>query len=105
MERTSIFRPGLYYIVLVELCDYTEFNARHGDAEGDIRIQWFQTAVIESIGEIEPANYIAFGKTIGDASLLIFSSFRDVFEWSERLSGNLEGLSVEYRSIVHDRAI
>lgn len=62
MENSSIFRPGLYYIVLADLCDHTTFNADHGDAEGDIRIQWFQTAVIEAIGEIDPTNYVAFGK-------------------------------------------
>jgi class 3 adenylate cyclase len=96
LEKTSIFRPGLYYIVLADLCGHTEFNAKYGDEEGDVRVQWFQTAVIESIGEINLRNYIAFSKTIGDASLLIFSSIQDVFDWSERLTQNLDALGQEY---------
>jgi class 3 adenylate cyclase len=105
MEKTSIFRPGLYYIVLADLCDHTEFNTKHGDAEGDIRIEWFQTAVIEAIGEIDPKNYVTFVKAIGDASLLVFSSFRDVYAWSERLSENLSALSQEYPTTLDDRGL
>jgi len=96
MESSSIFRPGLYYIVLADLCGNTDFNAKYGDKEGDVRTEWFQTAAIESIGEIEVRNYVAFSKTIGDAALLIFSAFNDVFEWSERLTANLEGMTAEY---------
>lgn len=96
MEKASLFRPGLYYIVLVDLCSNTAFNAKYGDKEGDVRTQWFHTAVIESIGEIALRNYVAFSKTIGDASLIIFSSFLDVVEWSDQLSKNLSTLSDEY---------
>jgi len=105
LEKTSIFRPGLYYIVLADLCGNTEFNAKYGDDEGDVRVQWFQTAVIESIGEINLRNYIAFSKTIGDASLLVFSSFQDVFDWSVRLSENLDALSQEYPGNLNTRGI
>ncbi len=96
MEKASLFRPGLYYIVLADLCANTAFNAKYGDAEGDVRIEWFQTAAIQSIGEIEVRNYVAFSKTIGDAALLIFSSFKDVWEWSETFSSNLEAMTTEY---------
>jgi hypothetical protein len=96
MEETSLFRPGLYYIVLADLCANTAFNAKYGDAEGDVRTEWFQTAAIQSIGEITVQNYVAFSKTIGDAALLIFSSFKDVYEWSEKFSANLEAMTGEY---------
>ena len=96
MEKTSLFRPGLYYIVLADLCANTAFNAKYGDAEGDVRTEWFQTAAIQSIGEIAMRNYVAFSKTIGDAALLIFSSFQDVYEWSETFSRNLEAMTDEY---------
>jgi hypothetical protein len=96
MESKTLFRPGLYYIVLVDLRGNTEFNVKYGNSEGDVRVQWFQTAVIESIGQIAPQNYVAFSKTIGDAALLIFSSFRDVLKWSEKLTENLSGLEQEY---------
>lgn len=96
LEKKSLFRPGLYYIVLADLCANTAFNTKYGDAEGDVRIEWFQTAAIESIGEIEVRNYVAFSKTIGDAALLIFSSFQDVYEWSEKFSRNLDAMADEY---------
>jgi len=102
MEKKSLFRAGLYYIVLTDLCSNTAFNAKHGDREGDIRTQWFHTAVIESIGEIKLRNYVAFSKTIGDASLLIFSSLLDVIEWSDQLTSNLDSLSQEYQQHAHE---
>src|ERR1700731_1647263 len=80
MEGKSLFRPGLYYIVLADLCGNTAFNAKYGDAEGDVRTEWFHTAAIQSLGEFDMRNYVAFSKTIGDASLLIFSSFEDIHE-------------------------
>lgn len=105
MEAATLFRPGLYYIVLADLRGNTAFNAKYGNAEGDVRVEWFQTAVIQSIGEIEPKNYVAFSKTIGDASLLVFSSFRDVFRWSEQLTRNLERLVDEYPENLQTRGV
>jgi hypothetical protein len=96
MESKSIFRPGLYYIVLADLCENTSFNAKYGDAEGDLRTQWFHTAAIEALGDIKLENYVAFSKTIGDASLFVFSSFRDVFNWSNCFTTILGALSKEY---------
>jgi hypothetical protein len=105
MEASTLFRPGLYYIVLADLRRNTAFNAKYGNAEGDVRVEWFQTAVIQSIGEISPENYVAFSKTIGDAALLIFSAFRDVFKWSQQLTRNLEGLLDEYPENLEERGI
>ncbi|AQT05222.1 hypothetical protein [Acetobacter persici] len=105
MEASTLFRPGLYYIVLADLRGNTAFNAKYGNAEGDVRVEWFQTAVIQSIGEISPENYVAFSKTIGDAALLIFSAFRDVFKWSQQLTRNLEGLRDEYPENLESRGI
>lgn len=97
LQDETLFRPGLYYIVLADLCANTAFNSKYGDAEGDLRTQWFHTAAIEALGEIEITNYVAFNKTIGDAALFVFSSFRDVYQWSERFSANLDALSSEYQ--------
>lgn len=105
MEKTSLFRPGLYYIVLADLCANTAFNAKYGDKEGDVRTEWFQTAAIQSIGEIAVRNYVAFSKTIGDAALLIFSSFKDVYEWSERFSANLQEMTGEYPENLQIRGV
>lgn len=100
MAKSSLFRPGLYYIVLADLCANTAFNAKHGDRECDVRTEWFHTAAISAIGEIGLRNYVAFSKTIGDASLLVFSSFLDVVDWSNQLTKNLDALSDEYETRV-----
>ncbi len=96
MEQKSLFRPGLYYIVLVDLRGHVAFNATYGNDIGDLRVQWFQTAVLESLGEIPITNYFLYSKTIGDAALLIFSSFRDIFAWSEKLTEKLDEFSVKF---------
>lgn len=105
MESKSIFRQGLYYIVLTDLCNQTDFNSKYGDAEGDLRIEWFHMAAIESLGEIDIRNYVAFSKTIGDASLFIFSSFLDVYEWSRKFDYNLSAFKDEYPESLEIRGI
>jgi class 3 adenylate cyclase len=105
MESKSLFRPGLYYVVLADLCGNTAFNAKYGDAEGDVRTQWFHTAAIQSLGEITLRNYVAFNKTIGDASLLIFSCFKDIYDWSERFSTTLASMADEYPENMRIRGI
>ena len=105
MERTTLFRPGLYYIVLADLIGNTAFNAKYGDAEGDVRVEWFQTTAIESVGEMEVRNFVAFSKSAGDAALLIFSSFKDVYDWSERFSKNLRDISSEYEENLGIRCV
>ena len=105
MEAKSLFRPGLYYIVLADLCGNTAFNAKYGDAEGDVRTEWFHTAVIQSLGDLKLRNYVAFSKTIGDGSLLIFSSFLDVYDWSQALTHNLSAMTGEYPENLDTRGI
>ncbi|MFK0329692.1 hypothetical protein ACIQUB_01050 [Rhizobium sp. NPDC090275] len=99
MEKNSLFRPGLYYIVLADLKGNTEFNAKYGDTQGDIRIQWFQTCAIEALGTIKPSNYSAYLKAIGDAALLIFSAFEDVVRWSDQFTSLLKSMSAEYAQV------
>lgn len=96
MQKKSLFRPGLHYIVLADIEKNTNFSINYGDAHADIRNQWFHTAVIEALGSIELDNYANFTKTIGDASLIMFSSISDVIEWSEKLSEILDIYNAEY---------
>ncbi len=105
METSSLFRPGLYYIVLADLVGNTAFNSKYGDAEGDVRTEWFQTCVVQALGSFDIENYVAFSKTIGDASLLMFSSFRDVYEWSTALDDKLSGMTDEYPESLEIRGI
>lgn len=95
MESKSLFRSGLYYIVLADLCGNTAFNAKYGNGLGDTRTQWFHTVALESLGQVSPNNFLAFNKTIGDASLMIFSAFKDVLEWSRLFTRNLNFMSTE----------
>jgi hypothetical protein len=105
MERKSLFRPGLYYIVLADLVGNTKFNATYGNAHADIRVQWFHTAAIQAIGEIKLYNYVTFSKTIGDASLLIFSSIIDVIQWSNKFSDKLLGFDQEYAMAIYENEL
>ena len=105
MEAASLFRPGLYYIVLADLVGNTAFNVKYGNAEGDLRTEWFHTAAIQSIGQLDLHNYVAFNKTIGDASLFIFSSFKDVYRWSLRLDENLDAMTAEYPESLDTRGV
>jgi len=105
MERKSIFRPGLYYIVLADLTGNTKFNKEYGNAHADIRVQWFHTSAIQAIGEIDISNYVTFNKTIGDASLLIFSSIKDVINWSNMFSFKLEDFDNEYEIALYEEQL
>lgn len=96
MQKKSLFRPGLHYIVLADIEKNTNFSINYGDAHADIRDQWFHTAVIEALGGIELANYANFTKTIGDASLIMFSSIGDVIAWSKKLNVILDVYNTEY---------
>ncbi|HRF81113.1 MAG TPA: hypothetical protein PL070_13630 [Flavobacteriales bacterium] len=98
MERKSIFRPGLYYIVLADLVANTSFNEKHGNAYADLRTQWFHTAAIQAVGTIALNNYATFNKTIGDASLLIFSSIKDVIVWSKRFDHILGDYNTQFQN-------
>lgn len=101
MENKSLFRPGLYYIVLADLVGNTIFNSKYGNGHADVRVEWFHTAAIQALGDFEHSNYVTFNKTIGDASLLIFSSIKDVITWSNKFSGILSGLDEEYESAAY----
>lgn len=96
MQKKSLFREGLYYIVLADIAGNTDFNIKYGNAHADLRGQWFHTSIIEALGHIELHNYANFVKTIGDAALLVFSSIGDVIKWSEELNLVLEKYNQEY---------
>ena len=105
MEKKSLFRPGIYYIVLADLVGNTKFNLKYGNGHADTRVEWFHTAAIQATGEFELSNYVTFNKTIGDASLLIFSSIKDVIIWSKRFTEILSGLDQEYESVVYEQSL
>lgn len=91
MERRHIFRSGLYYIVLSDLCRATEASTVLGNELSKKRIETFILTCVESLGRIETTNYHVFLREIGDAVLMLFSSFRDAYEWWRTMQSWLDG--------------
>jgi len=81
LERSRLFRPGLYYIVLSDLSRSTEASAKLGTDLNKKRVESFILRCVECLSYINPENYFWFVREIGDAVLLLFSSFKDAFTW------------------------
>jgi hypothetical protein len=79
VERSRLFRPGLYYIVLSDLSRSTEASAILGTDLNKKRVESFILRCVECLTYINPENYFWFVREIGDAVLLLFSSFRDAY--------------------------
>jgi hypothetical protein len=87
LEERQLFRPGLYYILLSDLCRSTEASLHLGAELNRLRVETFILNCIEALGSIELENYAMFLREIGDAVLIIFSSFRDILEWYMTMRG------------------
>jgi len=81
LEQNGIFRTGVHYIVLMDLCASTEAAKLLGQKLHEQRIQSFVTAAVAALGGGYLKAYAHFVKQIGDAVLLIFSSFIDLVSW------------------------
>ncbi|HMP78653.1 MAG TPA: hypothetical protein PKD54_04325 [Pirellulaceae bacterium] len=91
LEKTNLFRPGLYYIVLSDLCRSTEVATRLGSELNKKRVETFIMTCVEALGTIKNQNYSLFLREIGDAVLIIFSSFADVHTWWKKMESELDG--------------
>ena len=81
LEEESLFRLGLYYIVLADLCRSTETSLSLGTKLHTRRVETFILQCVDALGNIRLSNYSLFVREIGDAVLILFSSFEDVFAW------------------------
>jgi len=90
MERRRIFREGLYYIALCDLCRSSEASAKLGQERNRDRIETFILTCIEALAQFEPRNYFLPVREIGDAVLILFSSFADSLEWWQEMNNGLE---------------
>ena len=81
MEKNHVFRPGLYYIVLSDLCRATEASLVLGNDISSRRVETFILTCVDALGHIETTNYHLFLREIGDAVLMLFSSFEDAYRW------------------------
>lgn len=91
MEKRHVFRPGLYYIVMSDLCRATEASNVLGNELSKKRVETFILTCVESLGHIETTNYHVFLREIGDAVLILFSSFRDAYAWWHTMHSWLDG--------------
>jgi class 3 adenylate cyclase len=89
LERKNIFREGLYYIVLCDLCRSSEGAAKLGQELNKDRIETFILTCIEALAHFEPRNYFLPVREIGDAVLILFASFEDALAWWREMNGNL----------------
>ncbi len=80
-EKQELFRPGLYYIVLSDLCGSTKGSSLLGQDLNIRRVESFILTCIETLSCIAPNNYYMPIREIGDAVLIIFSSFADLHSW------------------------
>jgi hypothetical protein len=91
MEEEHVFRPGLYYVVLSDLCRATEASLVLGNEISRKRIETFILTCVDALGHIETTNYHLFLREIGDAVLLLFSSFEDAYQWWLTMHSWLDG--------------
>ena len=91
MEEEHVFRPGLYYAVLSDLCRATEASLVLGNEISKKRIETFILTCVDALGHIETTNYHIFLREIGDAVLLLFSSFEDAYQWWLTMHSWLDG--------------
>ncbi|MDD5008968.1 MAG: hypothetical protein PHU49_06215 [Syntrophorhabdaceae bacterium] len=91
MEEEHLFRPGLYYAVLSDLCRATQASLVLGNDISRKRIETFILTCVDALGHIETTNYHLFLREIGDAVLLLFSSFEDAYLWWRTMHSWLEG--------------
>lgn len=89
LERKHIFREGLYYIVLCDLCRSSEAAAKLGQDRNKDRIETFILTCIEALAHFEPRNYFLPVREIGDAVLILFSSFEDALDWWREMNTGL----------------
>lgn len=91
MEEQNVFRPGLYYAVLSDLCRATEASFVLGNDISKKRIETFILTCVDALGHIETTNYHLFLREIGDAVLLLFSSFEDAHNCWMTMNSWLDG--------------
>jgi len=82
LHREKILSAGLYYLVLTDLVGSTEASAKLGVDANVRRIERFIRLTQQALGT-KPSGH--FLKEVGDASLLVFSSFSDILKWHQKL--------------------
>jgi hypothetical protein len=95
MEIEESLLPGLYYIVLIDLVGSTEASSKLTPEENILRTQKFIDSTKDAQKKIKHPERTHFIKDIGDASLFVFSNFKDILEWSKIVDELLVGYNKE----------
>ncbi len=96
MEGQRVLRSGVYYVVLSDLSGATAASEKLGAELNRQRVESFITVCVESLGASQPANYAQFVKPVGDAALLLFSSFLDLYKWWTTTQSGMKLYSYEW---------
>lgn len=84
LEKEKHFKPGLYFVVLIDLVGSTKASSKISPDENKIRIKQFIKFTKTAL-PFKPKNFTSFIKDIGDASLFLFSNFTDILDWAEKV--------------------
>ncbi len=95
LESEKTIRPGLYYIVLTDLCGSTKASTILGPEINKSRIERFINYTVEAWKTIEQKSGALFIKEAGDASLFLFKGFADILNWDTALNAFLEKYNAE----------
>ncbi|MFY3741257.1 MAG: hypothetical protein HMLIMOIP_001711 [Candidatus Nitrosomirales archaeon] len=83
MEKEKVLKPGLYYVVLIDLVGSTMASTQLSPDENKKRIKQFIQFTKEALPS-KGRNTAIFVKDIGDAALFLFSNFQDILDWSDK---------------------
>lgn len=96
LAKQSLVRPGVYYVVLCDLCDSTLALEQLGNRAGVARIQAFILATVQALARTELQSVAYPLKEAGDAMLFLFTSIADVIHWWRLLDEELSSMAIEY---------
>ena len=92
MGENHVFRPGLYYAVLSDLCRSTEASVVLGNDISKKRVETFILTCVDALGHIDTTNYHLFLREIGGRSSSSLSFwFEDAYEWWRTMHSWLDG--------------
>lgn len=77
-------KPGLYYIVMMDLVGSSIASSQINPEDNKKRVRQF-IAITKNALPKRPKNYLTFVKDFGDASLFLFSNFEDILNWANKV--------------------
>jgi len=77
-------KPGLYYIVFIDLTGSSVASSKIGPEENKKRIDHYISLTQKALPK-QPLSLSVFIKSIGDGALFLFSNFEDIKNWSNEV--------------------